>query len=134
VDDDVDRLVAEQLGRIERMNARKALERLPGQLERGEAIELLGVGELPRDPGRSRWRPGREVAVVAVTDRHVVIVGSHRDERLPIRELGTVLGEHRMTGGRFSVQASDGRTIALSAFQPQGRAAELADLIRVKRV
>jgi hypothetical protein len=131
--DAVTAVVADQLGRIERMNARKALERLPGLLERGERVERLGVGELPRAEG-SRWWKGKEMAVVVVTDRRLLIVGERREDALPFAAIGTVLGEHRMTGGRFTVAgAEDDRRIELGAFQPQGRAAELADLVRERR-
>jgi hypothetical protein len=120
-------LAGRQLGPIERMNARKGIKRLPHELERGERVELLGVGELPRQGGRLRI--GRDVVLVAVTDRGLLMVGSDRVERLRFDEIAGVSGGHKMTGGRVAVTAADGRRFDLRPLQPQGRAVELIELV-----
>jgi hypothetical protein len=122
------------LGRLDRAMAGSAVRQLPEELLDGERLEVVGVGEVPRSRDDALAFHDAEFAVVAATDRRVLVVSRLRVAALPYAAITSVAVEARGGGSRLIVATGDGTTWEFASIAPTpARANELAEAIEAHR-
>ena len=117
-----------QLGRFERLSARKAVKRFPAEVGPGERITVLGVGEIPR-AGKQFATQNADFAVVAVTNLGVLVVSRLRVERLDREAITSFEAGATAMGGTLVLHQSDAEPLRLKAVLPVGRVDGIARAI-----
>jgi Short C-terminal domain len=112
-----------QLGRSERLFARKGVQRLPEEIREDEMILLLAVGEIPRR-GLQHAVQNAEFAVLAATDQRFLVASRLRSEDIAYESMESV-----QSHGKLVIRQHDGTEHEFKGVMPAGRDSELAATI-----
>ncbi len=107
-----------RLGRMDRLGAGKALDRLAGLLEPDEQPLAVVCAQV-----------GNENGAVVVSDRRVLWAGSKSEHQVRREQITAVQGRAAFTGGKVSITASEGTGLRLSNLVPVDRTQEIIEMI-----
>lgn len=119
-----------QLGRFDRMSAKKGAKRLPEEIRPGETIRSIGVGEIPRSGGKHLTQ-NAEFAVLAATDQRFLVVSRLRADSIEYGDIASLEVEKKLTGGVLTIRRRLGEAVTFKGVTPApDRVEELAAVIR----